>query len=1145
MTDYHLATFVTNKDVKEVSSPHGKEGENKMRGTSMSKRKMFQDALEKGKESEFADGEEHGGSRRIYFANKAGKQSKAESDHAKISDIFRGCKIFNNSGRDPHQIKSDIERHGGRVVITRGIEPYTHYMTNELTDTEKRQEAAKPLKDKHAYHTVTEAWVYDSIRAGKRLIEADYSPHGRVSMNIGQFMCTSTSTSTSSSAAKGEQRGRDGQDKEQEKDDGGEPTIEANPALFLKQYLSNSRLHFLGTWRDRAYAIYKAMCQFQGDSAGAGHAPTWLPTHASASGNGVGSRPRVVLHADMDCFFVTAALVSADKTSLLENVCPGAGPLRKVPVAVSHGHDEAESEPSSVPQTDSATSTSAPNGTNNGVGGGKSPPPQSKSRHVHAEVSSCNYSAREQGVRAGMSLGRARSLCPDLQVVPYAFEAYGRLSALVYEVLLSFGADHEYRLPSSSSSSSSSLPKVSNGLSHRCRVEVVSVDEAFLELPRGSDGPAAARQLAARVLELTGCRMSIGVGANKLLARLATRKAKPPNALAVFCIDDHAASEELHRATTSAGAGGGDTFAPSHSPSPSATQPTPPSLGAYAAGTGADTEGQGEEVAGLSQVVRAFLLRVKLSELPGVGYKTQRALAQVGLVTCRDVLRAESQRQLESQLRKNNTKLITREVLLRLCKGEDSRALTLPEEGLLSKSIAVEVTWGVRFSRLDRVELFMHCVCEEVQRRLQLQRQQGNVLSFRKVTVKVMKRHPDVPQTNTPALLSTVLRGSKYMGHGKALNFSKTLSIPHGITVELGPEAEGRAAQTLAREVLALLASLRSDKQIDVVDLRGLGVQVSDFSSSSSSSSFASSSSSSFASSSSAIGARRGGTLLDHFSAPPAAPQRQQDPPKKKRPAKELGQEEEEEDDKEGDGEMEGLTTSQVEVLAALTDPADRAAVLRVLRDQRHPPATSSSSSFGGKKISKQPRIWDHFQARTAATDIRNSTSAFEAEAGTGRMVVDLTSSDDEQWLSLSQDQEESRDPYYHTGGAHNPVGEAWDSSEDPSAGTLLWDPSAVAGPNSFSSIIREQINSQSNTVQPESGPTAELTAQCLQHACGLVHAGRLQPAAFFVRSLRRAIGEIDGKQRLWQTLLDEVTSIVRSESIAKFSFPLRIDTDD
>ena len=39
-----------------------------------------------------------------------------------------------------------------------------------------------------------------------------------------------------------------------------------------------------------------------------------------------------------------------------------------------------------------------------------------------AEIASANYVARGFGVSAGMTLGRARALCPDVVVLPYLFE---------------------------------------------------------------------------------------------------------------------------------------------------------------------------------------------------------------------------------------------------------------------------------------------------------------------------------------------------------------------------------------------------------------------------------------------------------------------------------------------------------------------------------------------------------------------------------------------------------------------------------------------------------------------------------------------------------------------------------------------------
>ena len=68
-------------------------------------------------------------------------------------------------------------------------------------------------------------------------------------------------------------------------------------------------------------------------------------------------------------------------------------------------------------------------------------------------------------------------------------------------------------------------------------VEVASADESYVEF----DAPADAqwgRQLRGRILKEVGVPVSIGVGASKMLARIATKRAKPPGGKGVAAIDD-------------------------------------------------------------------------------------------------------------------------------------------------------------------------------------------------------------------------------------------------------------------------------------------------------------------------------------------------------------------------------------------------------------------------------------------------------------------------------------------------------------------------------------------------------------------------------------------------------------------------------
>jgi DNA polymerase-4 len=118
-------------------------------------------------------------------------------------------------------------------------------------------------------------------------------------------------------------------------------------------------------------------------------------------------------------------------------------------------------------------------------------------------VASASYEARAFGVRSAMPGVRARRLCPDLIVLPPRFELYHSYSERLHDVLSRFTP----------------------------RVEGLGLDEAFLDMSGagGLFGPAhqVAGQLRQQVLEQLGLACSVGAGPNKLVAKLASKAAKP------------------------------------------------------------------------------------------------------------------------------------------------------------------------------------------------------------------------------------------------------------------------------------------------------------------------------------------------------------------------------------------------------------------------------------------------------------------------------------------------------------------------------------------------------------------------------------------------------------------------------------------
>ncbi len=111
-------------------------------------------------------------------------------------------------------------------------------------------------------------------------------------------------------------------------------------------------------------------------------------------------------------------------------------------------------------------------------------------------VACASYEARAFGVHAGMPLRNAARRCPDAAFVAADGPYYERASAEVMDVLREFGP-----------------------------VEVWGWDEAFVGAPEDPEPFAAALQAAVR--ERTQLWCSIGIGDNKLRAKMATGFAKP------------------------------------------------------------------------------------------------------------------------------------------------------------------------------------------------------------------------------------------------------------------------------------------------------------------------------------------------------------------------------------------------------------------------------------------------------------------------------------------------------------------------------------------------------------------------------------------------------------------------------------------
>jgi DNA polymerase-4 len=144
------------------------------------------------------------------------------------------------------------------------------------------------------------------------------------------------------------------------------------------------------------------------------------------------------------------------------------------------------------------------------VGGNGSP-------YSRGVVSTASYEAREFGVHSAMPLRIALRKCPKGVFLPVDMRAYAAYSRQVMAILRE----------------------------HTPLVEPVSLDEAFLDVSGRTDDPRwLAEQIRRRIrMDTGGLTASIGIGPNKLLAKIASGLRKPD---AVTEIPVEEASRMLH-----------------------------------------------------------------------------------------------------------------------------------------------------------------------------------------------------------------------------------------------------------------------------------------------------------------------------------------------------------------------------------------------------------------------------------------------------------------------------------------------------------------------------------------------------------------------------------------------------------------------
>ena len=370
----------------------------------------------------------------------------------KLSDTFTGVSIYVNGFTEPNadELKTLIHDHGGAYCYYYTPSKVTHIITNNLPDTKVKNLSAGVV-------VCTPAWIVDSIAAEKILPVSNYRLYHK---ETEQGSLKFSTVGKGKGSASGPTLKKAKLDVKVSNTTAGSgslvkstSTTLPSAANLISEFYSHSRLHHLSTWSTELKEFTSRMRSQITPKL------VKLPTTQSVRKDG----SQIFVHIDLDCFFVSVGL--RERSHLVGK-----------PVAVSHFKNN------SVRDCES----------------GKKLPTESMS-----DLASCNYQARDKGVRNGMLVGKALKQCPDLIIIPYEFEKYRSVSQTFYETLLSV------------------LPEV----------EAVSCDEAYMELTdyvtSVSEACEVVEKLRNEIFNKTQCHASAGIAHNMLLARLSTRKAKP------------------------------------------------------------------------------------------------------------------------------------------------------------------------------------------------------------------------------------------------------------------------------------------------------------------------------------------------------------------------------------------------------------------------------------------------------------------------------------------------------------------------------------------------------------------------------------------------------------------------------------------
>lgn len=453
------------------------------------------------------------------------KKSKLEEQFAedtlknpyKVSNLFTGISIFVNGLTNPsaEELKRLMMTHGG-VYHTYQKSATTFIIANNLPDVKIRQITtakiispqwivdclnAKKILDYSNYLLYTNckisqpkiAFKEDKVQIttataesiGKTNDEVNFEPSIIVNLDILNTAIRREENCETNKMHKMEVAAKGNEAKYEMKKVQTKTAVDPN---FLSEFYNNSRLHHIATLG----TSFKQFISQLRDTHN-GRFPTLYKLKKVMHMNQANridkiTGKHVIMHIDMDCFFVSVGLrrrehlkgfpiaVTHSKAYSGNNIQSINGADRKKEIELyvkrheeKHKINENENDRiKTMSLIDSTTSLS--------------------------EIASCSYEARKVGIKNGMFVGAAMKLCPQLKTIPYDFVAYKEVAQILYDIITRYTLDIE----------AVSCDEMYVNLSSVLQTLECSVDE-FVSHIRNE------------IMENTKCPCSAGIGENKFV----------------------------------------------------------------------------------------------------------------------------------------------------------------------------------------------------------------------------------------------------------------------------------------------------------------------------------------------------------------------------------------------------------------------------------------------------------------------------------------------------------------------------------------------------------------------------------------------------------------------------------------------------